>query len=511
MKKNLAVVAMGFMAVTSLVAQSELNPFANRPDGRGNVPRHIRPRGEASAAGTTGNGINYNGGPVMLGTTHIYYIWYGNWAGLDANGPQILNDFADNIGGSPYFNINSTYFDGTNTNVSNSVIRSNSITGRLANSPTSLTDANIWTIVQNAIYDGLGTDPNGVYFVLTAPGISETSGFLTKYCGWHTYGSYNGTYIKYSFVGNASGPNLGNCAWQTTSSPNNDPGADAMVSVIAHELEESVTDPQLNAWYDSTGAENADKCAWTFGTTYNASNGGLANITLGTRNYLIQRNWVNASGGFCAMSYVTTPDFSLSVSPSSQSVTQGGTTGNYTVTVNPTNGFTGSVTLSVSGLPTGATANAFSVNPTTSTSTFTVTTSSGLSAGTYPFTITGTSTGSNGTLTHTASATLIVNPAGTFTLSISPTSLTVRRGSSGTYKVTVTGNGGFNSNVQLSVSGLPGRTSATFSPNPVGGGSGNSTLTIIARTNTSTGTRTITVVGTSGSLTSSVKANLTIQ
>ena len=43
-----------------------------------------------------------------------------------------------------------------------------------------------------------------------------------------------------------------------------------MASVIAHELEEAATDPDLNAWYDSRGYENADKCAWTFGTTYTA-------------------------------------------------------------------------------------------------------------------------------------------------------------------------------------------------------------------------------------------------
>ena len=75
-----------------------------------------------------------------------------------------------------------------------------------------------------------------------------------------------------------------------------------MASVIAHELEEMVTDPNLNAWFDLRGAENADKCAWTFGTTYTV-NGALANMQLGTRNYLIQRNWVNASGGYCSLSY----------------------------------------------------------------------------------------------------------------------------------------------------------------------------------------------------------------
>ena len=76
-----------------------------------------------------------------------------------------------------------------------------------------------------------------------------------------------------------------------------------MVSVVAHELEEAVTDPNLNAWYDNRGYENADKCAWTFGTTYNATNGSKANMNLGGRDYLIQRNWVNASGGYCSISY----------------------------------------------------------------------------------------------------------------------------------------------------------------------------------------------------------------
>jgi hypothetical protein len=76
-----------------------------------------------------------------------------------------------------------------------------------------------------------------------------------------------------------------------------------MASIIAHELEESVTDPDLNAWYDSRGAENADKCAWTFGSTSTAPNGSVYNMTLNGMNYLSQRNWVNASGGYCSMSY----------------------------------------------------------------------------------------------------------------------------------------------------------------------------------------------------------------
>ena len=124
-----------------------------------------------------------------------------------------------------------------------------------------------------------------------------------------------------------------------------------MVSVIAHELEETATDPDLNAWYDSSGAENADKCAWTFGTTYTVSNGSLANMNLGTRDYLVQQNWVNAQGGICALSYVNpSGDFSVSASPSSQSVVQGGAA-SYNVILTPLEGFSGTVSLSAAGLP----------------------------------------------------------------------------------------------------------------------------------------------------------------
>ena len=63
------------------------------------------------------------------------------------------------------------------------------------------------------------------------------------------------------------------------------------------------TDPLLNAWYDRQGEENADKCAWTFGATYTTNGGAVANLALNGRSYLVQRNWVNASGGYCSMSY----------------------------------------------------------------------------------------------------------------------------------------------------------------------------------------------------------------
>ena len=256
--------------------------------------------GQARAARPTksGNGIGYHGGPVLNGaTTNVYYIWYGNWSGNSA--VAILSDLGNNIGGSPYFNINTTYYDGSNNYVKNSVTLNGSTTVAYPQG-TSLSDAQIQAVVSTAISSKvLPRDPNAVYFVLTSSDVTASSGFCTQYCGWHTHGTIGGTDIKYSFVGNPDRcPSA--CAAQTTG-PNGNAGADGMASIIAHELEEAVTDPDLNAWYDNRGYENADKCAWTFGTESTASNGSKYNVTLGSRNYLIQQNWVNASGGYCAM------------------------------------------------------------------------------------------------------------------------------------------------------------------------------------------------------------------
>jgi len=106
--------------------------------------------------------------------------------------------------------------------------------------------------------------------------------------------------------------------------------------------------------------------------------------------------------GKASVTVTTAPaDFSLSVSPASQTVRRGNTA-SYTVTVHPSNGFSGAVTLSLSGQPSGATVN-FTPNPATSTSTLTIKTQSNTTK-TYTLTIQGVS----GTLTHTTTATLTV-------------------------------------------------------------------------------------------------------
>jgi uncharacterized membrane protein len=199
--------------------------------------------------------------------------------------------------------------------------------------------------------------------------------------------------------------------------------------------------------------------------------------------------------------------FSLSSSPSSLTVDQGsGAT--YTVNVSYSGGFAGTVDLSASGLPTGASAT---FSPTSLTapgsSTMSVTTGSGTPAGTYSITITGTS----GSVSQTATATLVVNStsSGDFSLSTLPSSQTVTQGGGASYDVTVTGSGGFSGTVGFSVSGLPSGAGASFSPTSVSG-SGSTTMSVTTGSTTPTGTYTLTITASSGSLSHSTTVTLQV-
>lgn len=319
LRKFLAIAAMMCFAAAAYAQSVQASNMV--PTGKGygetssNAPSAVETNhgnGQAQGqnnghkpGGGSGNGISYHGGPVMTnGTVNIYYIWYGNWnngpAASDSQGSvTLLNAFMGNTGlnNSGYEGINTTYTDGSGTHVSGGLVLAASSTDSYSQG-TALSDSGVQAVVANAISGGkLPNDSNGLYFVLTSSDVNETSGFCTRYCGWHTHGSIAGADIKYSFVGNPDRcPSA--CEAQTTS-PNSNSGADGMASIMAHESEEAISDPDLNAWYDQLGNENADKCAWKFGPLQTATNGSAYNQTLGGFKWLIQMNWANASGGGC--------------------------------------------------------------------------------------------------------------------------------------------------------------------------------------------------------------------
>jgi hypothetical protein len=265
-------------------------------DGTGNAA----PSGQAVV---TGNGINYNGGPVLKGTVPIYIIWYGTWTNTTGSNTAATVSLIDSlIGGlsnSGYEKINSTYGDATgNVSGAMTLVKQVFDTGSQG---TRLRNTNITRAITAQLTSGaLPTDPNGVYLFLTSSNVKE-SGFCTQFCGFHTRQTINGADIKWAFIGNVDQcPN--GCEAQTTG-PNSPAagvgGADGMANVIAHETEEAISDPDLNAWFDASGQENADKCNFRFGTTTVVANGAHINQTFGSLNFLLQMNWENSRGGGC--------------------------------------------------------------------------------------------------------------------------------------------------------------------------------------------------------------------
>jgi hypothetical protein len=303
--KRFALVTGALSVVTAAVLMSGCVAASDSGDdgSEATMDKAIYPTRDALPAheGRAVKKITYHNGPVMTnaaGNT-FYFIWYGNWAGNTAT--TILPDLASHLGGSPYWNINTTYTDASAKKIVNAITYGGSTTVAYPYG-TSLSDAKIQQVVTDAVNSAaLPRNANAIYFVLTSADVNASSGFCTQYCGWHTHATIGGSDLKYAFIGNPDRC-IASCAAQSTG-PNGNAGADGMASILAHEAEEAATDPDLNGWYDSSGAENGDKCAWTFGTQSTAANGSKYNVTLGSRQYLIQQNWKAGTTQGCAMSF----------------------------------------------------------------------------------------------------------------------------------------------------------------------------------------------------------------
>jgi hypothetical protein len=220
--------------------------------------------------------------------------------------------------------------------------------------------------------------------------------------------------------------------------------------------------------------------------------------------------WVSAiqlAGGAPA------PDFSIGATPTSPPAILPGVTETYAVTLGALNGFTGPVGLSVSGVPSGASAS-WSTNPAAlgtapTTVTLAVATTSATTGGNYPLTVTGTGGGA----VHTATVNLAVKD---FSVSVSPVSRSIRRGRSTSYKVTLNARNGFTGSVALTLSGLPAGAGGSFSTStitfaPGGTTSASTTLVVKAASTTPKGTSTLTITASGESLTRTATCTLTVQ
>ena len=516
-----ALPIMGQVAPDQAVGDSAQTRSAHPSQDGHHVRDANAPVGFAAPAGAH---LTYFGGPV-ISNVHVVQVLYGsgsyNAQVAGSTSPTMGNFYGDLTGGNSGYTSLLTQYNtpvsgGTGQTIGNGTFDGLfQIVPAAGNNGSTISDAQIQSELLAQITAGHLPAPvldaaghvNTLYMIFFPPGKTITQGGSSScvgggFCAYHgttstLFAGKNVLYGVHPDMQAGSGCATG-CGASTTF--NN------YTSVTSHELTEAITDAYVGiatvfapplAWYDQVNGEIGDIC-----------NGQQGSYVANGTTYTIQLEFSNAANN-CVLppAGAPTPNFSLSASPASLSVTQGAG-GSSTVTVTPSGGFTGSVSLSASGLPAGVTAT-FGTNPTTSTSVVTFTASSTATVGTSTVTITGTS----GTLTHTTAIALTVNPVGgtpDFTISVSPSTLALSRNTSGNYTVTITGTNGFAGAVGLSVAGLGSRVTATFTPTSVTG-SGTSTLRVTVGNRATRGNRALTITGTSGALSHSAGATLTIQ
>lgn len=277
------VFAMAALLVPAIYADDN-KPDGIPPDATGgtlqrgvsddNLPHH----GAKHGGGGSGNLIDH-GGPV-LATSKTYYIWWGNQNVWPTDANSGLTSLAQGFNNSTFLNdIFPQYMHGSSVTTSfvESLYDATSPPNR---------GPSVSTIVNEACQvigaNHLTPDSSAVYVVLTANFPAHVN-----YCAWHSYGTCNGKTIQVAYMPNTTG--VAGCNDPVFTCNQLTQGTNGIANVLSHEFSETITDPNQNAWYDSSGSEIGDKCAWTFSQCVNLTNG----------SWQLQREWSNKISG-CA-------------------------------------------------------------------------------------------------------------------------------------------------------------------------------------------------------------------
>lgn len=278
----------------------------------------VHPHNQARPGGA-GNLAYHSGGSVQTGTHHTYAIYWNPWGATDDGGYQsLLNGYFTNVAAasgatSNVYAVDTQYYQTVGSTTYIAYSESFAGSGTDASTPSSsgcsstaggtlgcISDAQMEQEVLNFIHahnlpEGLGYE----YFVFLGSGVSTCSGsscFVSNFCAYHSSftDSSTGSTVLYANMPYA-GYSLTACG--SGQYPNNDAAADSTINVTSHEANETITDPLGNAWYDRTGYEIGDKCAWNFGTASGSTAYGKYNQAINGAYYYMQQEWSNKSTG----------------------------------------------------------------------------------------------------------------------------------------------------------------------------------------------------------------------
>ncbi len=275
---RLAVVVTLFLSTTLLNAQTpNHNPNKNEPPILG--PHWTRKEAKAHPASTS-NDLTYHGGPILPGVTIKAIFWGPSWAtytGDKISGMDKWYSYAGTVSGGAGSSYEATVNEYTDS-AGHQVTTALSYQGHVVDS-SSLPKHLSTSAVLSEVCKVVGSSAVSQAFY---PVYVDKKRGGANYCAYHSNGSCNGTPVEFGFFFNLDGDS--GCDPQSTVSGQSQ-GLAALANVSGHELSETRSDPNGNAWYASNGNENGDNCAWTFG-------GPFVTFLDGT-NWKIQGNWSN--------------------------------------------------------------------------------------------------------------------------------------------------------------------------------------------------------------------------
>jgi hypothetical protein len=292
--------------------------------------------GAAAALAASVPNIEYWGGPLIR-TQRVAAIYFGS-APIYRGGPapgtsgpgsgdrSLVGYYLNNLGGSPRWNVNTTYYEATNKPAIQLYVHPTMEYTSYWATPAAgaprpgdlVDDAAMTGLIEAGFASGrLQYDPHTLYAVFTGPGVNLGGGFSPDglaYCAYHyAYVRPTGQIAQYAAMPYdadytpARPSTYGYVCTLQNGGANNDVGADNEVSALSHEIEETTTDPWLlpgnGGWYDINGYESSDKCAYQYGPTVAYNGAGYWNLTIGGKPFLVQQQWAVTTPQGCRTSY----------------------------------------------------------------------------------------------------------------------------------------------------------------------------------------------------------------
>jgi hypothetical protein len=329
-----AVLALGAGTASAVIVHlGSGKPISYRPLKGAVSPLSSSALGGPSATALASSNLIYHGGPVMTSNTNYAFYWAPGGspaypAEYQAGVNRYLEDLAHDSGGDQ--NVDSVATQYTNGG-GEAVAYDSHFAGAIVDTdpypkngckkaPICLTDAQLQAEISSYVAaHSLPHDLAHEYFLLTPPGVEdcfEASGTecsagssVPTYCAYHGSFASGGGVIVY-----ANDPYVtGNSGCDDGEHPNDLPSDGALEGGLSHEHNESITDPELNAWYGPEGNENGDKCrtfeaASEFGTPLGtAPDGSRYNQLIDGREYWYQQEWSNEGSTCKQRGAVTTP------------------------------------------------------------------------------------------------------------------------------------------------------------------------------------------------------------